>query len=51
MPAVGFVIIGYVLYNADARAKIGGGVWLVIGVALLVFYRLTGRGTDLSLEE
>jgi amino acid transporter len=51
MPAIGFVIIGYVLYNADTRAKIGGGVWLIIGVALLVFYRLTGRGTGLSLEE
>jgi hypothetical protein len=25
--------------------------WLVIGAALLIFYRLTGRGTELSLED
>jgi amino acid transporter len=50
-PAVGFVIIGYVLVNADTRAKVGGIIWLAVGAALLVFYRLTGRGTDLSLED
>jgi amino acid transporter len=50
-PALGFVIIAYVLYHADTRAKVGGVIWLVIGVGLLVFYRLTGRGTGLSLEE
>jgi hypothetical protein len=46
-----FVIIGYVLINADTRAKVGGIIWLVIGAALLIFYRLTGRGTELSLED
>jgi amino acid transporter len=50
-PAVGFVIIGYVLVNADTRAKIGGIIWLAVGAVLLVFYRLTGRGTELSLED
>jgi amino acid transporter len=50
-PALGFLIIGYVLVNADTRAKIGGVLWLLVGVALLAYYRLTGRGTDLSLEE
>lgn len=50
-PALGFLIIGYVLINADIRAKIGGVAWLLVGGALLAFYRLTGRGTDLSLEE
>jgi len=50
-PLLGFVIIGYVLINADTRAKIGGIIWLAVGAALLVFYRLTGRGTELSLED
>jgi amino acid transporter len=50
-PAVGFLIIGYVLVNADTRAKIGGIIWLAVGAVLLVFYRLTGRGTELSLED
>jgi amino acid transporter len=50
-PALGFVIIGYVLLNADTRAKVGGIIWLVVGAALLVFYRLSGRGTELSLED
>ena len=31
VPVVGFVIIAYVLINADALAKIGGIVWLAIG--------------------
>ncbi len=31
VPTLGFLIIGYVLFNADSLAKIGGIVWLVIG--------------------
>jgi amino acid transporter len=50
-PLLGFVIIAYVLINADTRAKVGGIIWLAVGAALLVFYRLTGRGTELSLED
>jgi amino acid transporter len=37
-PAIGFLIIGYVLWNADTMAKVGGIVWLVIGAGVLVFY-------------
>ena len=51
VPALGFVIIAYVLINADTRAKVGGVIWLVVGAALLVFYKRTGRGTELSLED
>jgi amino acid transporter len=50
-PALGFVIIAYVLVNADSRAKIGGLIWLAVGALLLAFYTMTGRGTDLSLED
>ena len=38
------MIIGYVLWNAEANAKIGGVVWLVIGVAVLLYYRAKGIG-------
>jgi amino acid transporter len=49
VPLVGFVIIGYVLVNADANAKIGGLVWLAVGVVVLVVLRLTGRTTQLKV--
>lgn len=50
-PALGFAIIAYVLFNADSRAKIGGMIWLAVGALLLTFVAMTGRGTDLSLED
>ena len=50
VPLLGFVIIGYVLVNADANAKIGGLVWLAVGVVVLVVLRLAGRSTELRLE-
>jgi amino acid transporter len=46
-PAIGFVIIGYVLYNADVNAKIGGVIWLAIGVILLLVRKFTGRSISL----
>jgi amino acid transporter len=44
VPIAGFLIIGYVLWNAEANAKIGGLVWLVIGVLVLLYYRSRGVG-------
>ncbi|GAA3088916.1 hypothetical protein GCM10010464_61120 [Pseudonocardia yunnanensis] len=49
VPLLGFVIIGYVLVNADANAKIGGLVWLAVGVVVLVVLRMTGRTTELKV--
>ncbi|HQT25812.1 MAG TPA: amino acid permease, partial [Burkholderiales bacterium] len=49
-PIIGFVIIGFVLVNADARAKIGGIAWLAIGLLMLLRLRLTGRSTALKLD-
>ncbi len=43
-PVIGFVIIAFVLWNADAAAKIGGVVWLVIGVGVLLYYNARGIG-------
>jgi amino acid transporter len=43
-PIVGFVVIGYVLWNADVAAKIGGVVWLVIGAGVLAYYNAKHTG-------
>jgi amino acid transporter len=51
VPLIGFVIIGYVLVNADIHAKIGGLVWLALGAGVLVFFKATGRSATLTLEE
>ncbi len=51
VPTLGFLIIGYVLFNADPLAKIGGIVWLAIGAVVFIVNRVTGRGvTDFSDE-
>jgi hypothetical protein len=39
------VIIGYVLYSADTHAKIGGAIWLGIGIVVI------GRSITLTLDE
>ena len=38
VPAIGFCIIGYVLWSAEANAKIAGTAWL--GVGLIAFSAL-----------
>jgi amino acid transporter len=45
-PALGFIIIAYVLYNADSLAKIGGVVWLAVGAVVFAVnkFRHTGTG-------
>lgn len=49
-PIMGFVVIGFVLLNADVHAKVGGSVWLAIGVLILIGFRVAGRSTELALE-
>src|SRR3954464_1466600 len=44
VPTLGFLIIGYVLFNADALAKIGGLVWLVIGAIVFGINVFRGKG-------
>jgi len=51
VPLIGFAIIAYVLWNADVDAKIGGLIWLAIGVIVIVVRKLTGRGITLNLNE
>ena len=51
MPTLGFLIIGYVLFNADSLAKIGGIVWLGIGTVVFLVNKLRGRGVPVLGEE
>ena len=51
VPTLGFLIIGYVLFNADPLAKIGGIVWLAIGAVVFIVNRLTGRGVPEFRDE
>lgn len=49
-PAVGFVVIGYVLWNAEANAKIAGTLWLAGGAVLLAVLKFRGRAVALPVE-
>ena len=49
-PVVGFAIIAYVLVNANVEAKLGGLIWLVIGVVVYFVLRLSGRSTKLPVD-
>ena len=51
VPVIGFVIIGYVLLNADLDAKIGGLIWLAVGLVVIVVRKLTRRPITLNLDE
>ena len=51
VPVLGFLIIGYVLINADPLAKIGGLVWLVIGAIIFAINVARGRKPELTISE
>jgi amino acid transporter len=42
-PAIGAVIIAYVMYKANVAAQTVGLIWLGVGVAVLVAFYATGR--------
>jgi amino acid transporter len=44
VPIIGFAIIGFVLWNAEPAAKIGGIAWLIIGIGVLIYYTRKGIG-------
>ncbi|WP_210414677.1 APC family permease [Microlunatus elymi] len=44
VPIIGFCIIGFVLWNAEPAAKIGGIAWLIIGIGVLIYYTRRGIG-------
>ncbi|MFJ4223169.1 APC family permease [Microbacterium sp. NPDC089695] len=51
VPLCGFLIIGYVLVNASDLAKIGGLVWLVIGVVVFLIFRARNGANPELLSE
>jgi amino acid transporter len=51
VPVIGFAIIGYVLYNADTAAKIGGLCWLAVGLIILLVRKVTHRSLALAQPE
>lgn len=50
-PVIGFVILAFVVVNADVAAQTLGFVWFAIGAALLVFLLATGRRPELNLDD
>jgi amino acid transporter len=48
VPVVGFLILLYVVINADIAAQVLGFVWLGIGVLVLISFYLTGRRPELA---
>lgn len=50
-PAIGFVILAYVVVNANVAAQTLGFVWLAIGVVLLVGLITTGHRPQLTAIE
>ena len=50
-PLIGFVILAYVLVNAQLDAKYLGLVWFAIGVLVLVFLLVSGRKPELTLDD
>ncbi|MFI4934088.1 MAG: APC family permease [Caulobacterales bacterium] len=50
-PLLGFGIVGYVLVNIQANAKIAGLTWLGVGVVMLIIIRMRGGRPGLLTEE
>ena len=50
-PILGFAIVGYVLVNIQALAKITGLLWLGVGVIMLVVIKRRGGRPGLLVEE
>ncbi len=50
-PVIGFLILGYVVINAQVAAQTLGFVWLAIGVVVLAVLVATGRRSELAALE
>ena len=51
VPVIGFLILLYVVINAQVAAQTLGFIWLAVGIVLLLVLRATGREAELSAEE
>ncbi|GII60331.1 porin [Sphaerisporangium krabiense] len=47
-PAIGFLILLYVVINAKIAAQTVGLIWLAVGVLILLYMRIFGRNLHLS---
>jgi len=50
-PSLGFIVIAYVLVNAELNAKIAGLCWMAVGLIALATLKIRGRRTDQLLDE
>jgi len=51
MPLGGLLVIGYVLYEMDRRAKLMGAAWIAVGAVYFVLLRMLGRRARLEVEQ
>jgi amino acid transporter len=51
MPLLGFLIIAYVLINADNNAKVGGLAWMLVGVVIAIVQWFRGRTPEVPLDD
>jgi amino acid transporter len=51
VPVIGFLILAYVVVNAQVAAQTLGFVWLVIGVVVLVVLLVTGRRPAMAVPD
>jgi amino acid transporter len=49
VPVIGFLILAYVVVNAQVAAQTLGFVWLVLGLVVLGVLLVRGRRPDLAL--
>ncbi len=50
-PGAGFLVIAYVLINAQAHAKIAGLCWMAVGIVMVLALKVTGRRPGALLDE
>jgi hypothetical protein len=51
VPTLGFLIVGYVLVNAELNAKIAGACWMTVGVIALLLVKRLGKRPGALLDE
>jgi amino acid transporter len=50
-PVIGFVILAYVLVNAQVYAQALALIWFVVGLIIMIVLVASGRSPDLNLSE